>query len=113
MREAAQIARLPVSTFHYRLKKQSRYPIPRTYISFTEEQITVQLITRFSDRGYSMSRDDVALAVQDMVQAFPIARQNMLPFVNGKPRKTFLRLFARRHSSVIKFGRASKQEQAR
>ena len=113
MREAAEIARLPVSTLHYRLKKKSRYPNPRTYLSFTEEQIIVHLITRFSDRGYSMSRDDVALAVQDMVQAFPIVRQNTLPFVNGKPGKTFLRLFARRHSSLIRLGRAFKQEQAR
>ena len=113
MHDSALTARLPVSSFYYRLKKQSLYPNLRTYLSFTEEQIIFQLITRFSDRSYSMSRDDVALAVQDMVRAFPIARQKKLAFVNGKPGKRFVRIFARRHSSLIEFGRASKQEQAR
>ena len=113
MRDAAKIARLPLSTFHYRLKKQSRLPMTRTYLSPTEENVIVELITRFSDRGYSMSREDISLAVQDMVQAFPQSRKSKLPFVNGKPGRKFLRFFALRHSSEIKFGRASKQEQAR
>ena len=56
-----------------------------------------QLITRFSDRGYNMSCDDVALAVQDVVQALPIARQNKFPFVNGKPGNIFTALSAATH----------------
>ena len=113
MRDASKIAPLPLSTFHYRLKKQSRLPMTRTYLSPTEENVIVQLITRFSDRGYSMSREDVSLVVQDIVQAFPQSRKSKLSFVNGKPARKFLRLFAQRHSSEIKFGRASEQEQAR
>ena len=51
--------------------------------------------------------------MQDLVKSFPLERQKKIPFIDGKPGRCFLRLFAKRNQHLIRFRRASKQEQAR
>ena len=112
-RQAASIARLPLSTFQYQLKKRNNTSNERTYLSPVEEGKVVARISRYAERGFNISRADVATAVEDLVKSFPLERQKKIPFIDGKPGRCFLRLLAKKNQHLIRFGRASKQEQAR
>lgn len=112
-REAAIIARLPLSTFQYRLQKKSQPQARLKFLSAAEENTVVELIARYAHRRFNLRRNDVALAIQDLVTSMPLERQRRLPFKDGKPGQKYLKAFAQRHASRIKFGRASLQEQAR
>jgi len=114
-RQAAHIARLPLSTFHDRLHRHHnpRPPVNRSHLKHEEENEIVATINKFSERAVPMNRDDVADAVQVVVQKMDASRAASMPFIGGRPGKKFLSAFLKRHSKAIRLGRPSSQEDIR
>lgn len=73
----------------------------------------MDLVLSYSLCGFPLKRTDVADAVQMMVKTLPAERHNAIPFIEGRPGRKFLSLFAIRHRDKIHFGRASKEEEVR
>ena len=113
IRAAAAIARLPHSTFHYRLKQLHVPRKPRTYLTEAEETVIVGLLERYALQGFPLRRTDLSEAIKIFVDALSVERQKALPFRNNIPGKKFLKNFADRHRERINFVRASKQEEIR
>lgn len=113
-RQAARIAKLPLSTFQYRLDRRHSPPTKRrTLLTEEEEKNIVSVLKRFSNRGHPLTRDDLADTVELLVRAMPLERRSKLPFVNCRPGKKFVRLFTARHIAQIKLGKARPQEAVR
>lgn len=65
-REAARIARIPLSTFQYRWNNKDTEPATqRTFLTPQEEDNIVQLLACYANRGYLLYRDDLCDAVEN------------------------------------------------
>ena len=88
-RRASFIARMPLSTFQYRLMHKDDIRSPRTALTSGKEGTIVTFINRYSAKGFSLSNEDIAAAVELLVSSLPQSRQQKLPFVNNRPGKKF------------------------
>ena len=92
---------------------KDRKPIRRTYLTADEENVIVDLVNRYSARGFPLSNGYIGDSVEILVASFPTDRRARLPFVKNRPGKTFFRNFRARRSDRIRFRRCSKEEELR
>ncbi|CDF36103.1 unnamed protein product [Chondrus crispus] len=120
-RDGAKIARLPVSTFQYQFQKhitsESMSQKPkfdaRNALTEKEETSIVELVKRYASQARPLTRSDVADAVEIIVKHMTPERREKVPFIADRPGKKFIRNFETRHQSVIKIGKASRQDALR
>ena len=121
VRDAAKIAKIPRSTFHYKLQNKEKImdsssggpSFQRTMLSREEEELVVRLLKVYSDKGHPLRRFDIVDAVSLIVERLPEARRNRICFKQGRPGTKFMEGFSRRQESDIKLGRPSPQEEQR
>ena len=107
---AAATARLPHSTFRYRLKSLHVTRKPRTYLTEVQETVIVGLLERYAPQGFPLCRTDLSDASNIFDSALPLERENALPFRRNVPGKKFLKNFADRHRQRINFVTATRKE---
>ena len=102
-RRASLIARMPSSTYQCRLMNKYRKSISRTYLAADEENLIVDLVNRYSARGFPLSNEYIGDAFEILAASFPADRRARLTFVNNRAGKTFFRNFRARHRDCIRF----------
>jgi len=68
-----------------------------------EEEVILNTILRFADRGIPLNRDHVREAVHITVETFPADRRAKLPFKDSYPGKKWLASFYKRHKDKLKY----------
>ena len=119
VRDAAKIAKIPRSTFHYKLQNKenimdSSTGVPsylRKMLSREEEGLVVRLLKVYSDKGHPLRRSNIFDVVSLIVDRPPEARRSRICFKQGCPGTTFIEGFLGRHEGDIKLGRPSPQEE--
>ena len=99
--------------FQYRLNHRNDSSVRGSVLTADEEGVIVSLITQYGAKGFPLGREDVADAVEILVNSLPPERQVSLPFLNNRPGKKFLRNFQDRNKEAIVFKRSSKEEDLR
>ena len=117
-RKASHHTRIPLATIHYRLKNQtSSAPGNRTRhapaLKAFEEDVIVQTMCRYPDRGIPPSTQHLCDAVEIVGHGMDAERRKKLPFKNSKPGHKFVRSFRKRHSARQNFCRPTGQEAVR
>ena len=100
-RKVASIARLPLSTFQYRLDHRNDCLVRRSVLTADEEGVIVSFITQYAFKRFPLGRKDVADAVEILFNSLPLERHISLPFVNNRPGKKCLRNFQACHKEAI------------
>lgn len=85
----------------------------RFALSDEEENVILQSILRFADRGIPLSREHVRDAAHITIERLPAARRESLPFKNSYPGKKWLASFYKRHKDQLKFTVPCPQEAER
>ena len=110
-RRAASNARLPLSTFQYRWHHKDYPPRSCSFLHNSEEHIIVDLIKRYSIRGFPLNREYIKTSVQRVVNSLPRHCQDNISFVDNRLGKKILRNFLTRHQDEIRFRRSTKEQE--
>lgn len=82
----------------------------RYALSVEEEKPVVSLIKHYTLNGFPLGREDVAEAIQHIVQAMSSERCFKLPLIINRSGAKFLGDFLERNTQEILFGKPSKEE---
>ena len=85
----------------------------RNAVTEKEETSIVELVKRYASQARPLTRPDIADAVEIIVKHMTPKRREKVPFIANCPGKKFIRNFETRHQSVIKIGKASRQDALR
>lgn len=133
IRKAAENARIPKTTLHEAAlrefaagksttsrvgvraapRQECRGPGRGPDLFPEEEQVVVDLLLFYADRGLPLRRTDVSDAVSVLIARISPARRAKLRFKEGIPGRKFVTGVIARHRSKIKFAKASPQEAVR
>lgn len=116
LRLAERLFRVARSTIHRHARADQKNmsqasPSGRTpALAAAEEQVIVDLIQRYSDRGLPLTRTHVRDAFALYIARLPAARRSQMPFRDGRPGVKFLRNFTLRHKASLRFAKPLRQE---
>lgn len=103
---AAEVFHIPKSTLDNRLTPR-RNPLPqrsRTVLCAHEQDMVVQGLLQYSERGVRFTRTHLVEAVEYMIQLLPKIRRQALPFQDGSPGIKWVRAFEKRHQKRVSLG---------